>query len=87
MDNFVRTNVFYHPDESIFRTVSFKIVPKKNNLASPPETKKYPCAAEQGEVGLNRLACIVASQSTVSRADWYAVIDASTQAIAEKHCQ
>lgn len=63
------------------------MVPKKNNLASPPETKYYPCAVHQGVVGLNRLSSIVASQSTVSRADCYAVIVALTQAIADSLSQ
>lgn len=63
--------------------VSFKMVPKKNNLASPPETNYYPCAVSNGEVNLDRLASIVASQSTVSRADCYAVIISLSQAIGE----
>jgi predicted histone-like DNA-binding protein len=63
--------------------ISFKMVPKKNNLASPPETKYYPCAVHNGEVNLDRLASIVASQSTVSRADCYGVIIALTQAIGD----
>lgn len=63
--------------------VSFKMVPKKNIMASPPVTKYYPCAVNTGEVDLNRLASIVASQSTVSRADCYAVIVALTQAIGD----
>ena len=83
LDNFVRTNLFYHPNESIFMAVTFKMVPKKNNLASPPETKYYPCAVHNGEVNLNQLAAIVASRSTVSRVDCYGVIIGLTQAIGE----
>ena len=63
--------------------VSFKMVPKKNNLASPPETKYYPCAVHTGEDDLDRLAEIVVSQSTISRADCYGVIIALTKAIGE----
>lgn len=63
--------------------VSFKMVPKKNNLVAPPETKYYPCAVNTGEVNLNQLAAIVASRSTVSRADCYGVIIALTQAIGD----
>jgi len=63
--------------------VSFKMVPKTNNLASPPETKYYPCAVHNGEVNLNQLAAIVASRSTVSRVDCYGVIIGLTQAIGE----
>ncbi len=63
--------------------ISFKMVPKKNIMASPPETKYYPCAVHNGEVNLKQLAAIVASQSTVSRADCYAVIVALTQAIGD----
>lgn len=63
--------------------VSFKMVPKTNNLASPPETKYYPCAVHDGTVNLNQLAAIVASRSIVSRADCYGVIIGLTQAISE----
>jgi len=63
--------------------VSFKMVPKKNNLASPPETKYYPCAVHDGEINLKQLAAIVASRSTVSRVDCHGVIIGLTQAIGE----
>lgn len=82
-DNFVLTNLFYQANKSIFMAVSFKMVPKKNNLSTPPETKYYPCAVHNGEVNLDRLASMVASQSTVSRADCYGVIIALTQAIGD----
>lgn len=63
--------------------VSFKMVPKKNIMVSPPETKYYPCAVHDGVVNLNQLASIVASRSTVSRVDCYGVIIGLTQAIGE----
>ncbi len=64
-------------------SVKYKMVPKKNSLASPPVVKYYPCAVSQGEVNLDDLAKIVASRSTVSRADCYGVIFGLTQVIAE----
>jgi len=82
-DNFVPTKLFYQPDESIFMPVSFKMVSKKNNLASPPVTKYYPCAVHNGEDDLDSLADIVVSQSTISRPDCYGVIIALTKAIGE----
>jgi len=59
------------------------MVPKKNNLVSPPEIKYYPCAVHDGEDDLDSLADIVASQSTISKADCYGVIIALTKAIGE----
>ena len=82
-DNFVTKNLFYHANISIFMAVSFKMVPKKNNLASPPETKYYPCAVHNGEINLKQLAAIVASRSTVSPVDCSGVIIGLTQAIGE----
>lgn len=64
-------------------SVSFKMVPKKNNLVSPPQIKYYPCAIHKGEDDLNSLADIVSSQSTISKADCYGVIMALTKVIAE----
>lgn len=64
-------------------SVSFKMVPKKNTLVSPPITKYYPCAIHDGEDDLDRLAEIVVSQSTISRADCYGVIISLTKAIGE----
>lgn len=78
---------FYISENFNSMAVSFKMVPKKNNLSTPPETKYYPCAVHDGEVNLSRLASIVASQSTVSRADCYGVIVALTQAIADSLSQ
>ncbi len=63
--------------------VQFKMVAKQNNLASPPELKYYPCAVHQGETDLDALAEVVASRSTVSKADCYGVIIALTEAIGE----
>ena len=59
------------------------MVPKKNNLVSPPQTKYYPCAVNNGANGLDSLADIVASQSTISKADCYGVIMALTKVIGE----
>lgn len=64
-------------------SVSFKMVPKKNNLVLPPQIKYYPCAVNNGEDDLDSLADIVASQSTISKADCYGVIMALTKAIGE----
>ena len=63
--------------------VKYKMVPKKNILVSPSEIKYYPCAVSQGEVNLDDLAQIIASRSTVSRADCYGVIYGLTQVIGE----
>jgi predicted histone-like DNA-binding protein len=63
--------------------VSFKMVPKKNNLASPPVTKYYPCAVHTGEDDLDTLADIVVSQPTTSKADCYGVILALIKARGE----
>lgn len=81
--NFVRTRLFYDPYQSIYMSVSFKMVPKKNNLVVPPQIKYYPCAIHNGEEDLDSLADIVASQSTISKADCYGVIMALTKAIGE----
>ena len=67
--------------------ISFKMVPKNNNLATPPGPKYYPSAVNHGEVNLKYLSKMVASQSTVSRADCYAVIVALTQAIGDSLSQ
>lgn len=63
--------------------VQFKMVARQNNLASPPEIKYYPCAVHQGETDLDALAQVVASRSTISKADCYGVIMALTEAIGE----
>jgi len=82
-NNFVSTKLFYNPNQSISMSISFKMVPKKNNLVSPPQIKYYPCAVNNGEDDLDSLADIVASQSTISKADCYGVIMALTKAIGE----
>lgn len=64
-------------------SVQFKMVAKQNNLVSPPEVKYYPCAVSRGEVDLAGLAAIIASRSTISKADCYGVIMALSQAIGE----
>jgi predicted histone-like DNA-binding protein len=64
--------------------VHFKMVAKQNNLASPPEIKYYPCAVHQGETDLNTLANLIASRSTMSKADCYGVIIALTEAITQE---
>ncbi|MFY8068664.1 MAG: HU family DNA-binding protein [Flavobacterium sp.] len=63
--------------------VRFKMIPKKNNLVSPPEVKYYPCAVSQGEVNLDDLARIVASRTTMSRPDCFGVIMALSDVIGE----
>lgn len=59
------------------------MVPKKNTLALPPETKYYPCAIHQDEDDLDSLSDIVASQSSFSKADCYGVIIGLTKAIGD----
>ena len=63
--------------------IHFKMVPKKNDLVSPPQTKQYPCAIHKGEEDLDSLAEIVASRSSMSKADCYGVIIGLTEVIAE----
>lgn len=63
--------------------VQFKMVTKQNNLVSPPETKLYPCAVSKGEIDLDELTKVVASRSTMSKADCYGVVIALTDAIGE----
>ena len=63
--------------------VSFKLVPKQNNLVAPPEVKYYPCAVSKGEADLDSLADVVSSRSSMSRADCYGVIIGLTEAIGE----
>lgn len=64
-------------------SVQFKMIPKKNSLVSPPETKYYPCAVSKGEVNLDDLARIVASRTTMSRPDCFGVIMALSDVIGE----
>ena len=63
--------------------ISFKLVPKQNNISNPPQIKYYPCAVNKGEITLDDLARVIASRSTVSRADCYGVIIGLTTAIGE----
>ena len=64
-------------------SVQFKMIPKKNNLVSPPEIKYYPCAISKGEVNLDDLARLIASRTTMSRPDCYGVIMALSDAVGE----
>ena len=64
-------------------SISFKIMPKKNSLVSPPQIKYYPCAIQDGEDNLQSLTDILSSQSTISRADCYGVIMALTKVFGE----
>jgi predicted histone-like DNA-binding protein len=64
--------------------IKFKMVPKQNNISSPPEIKYYPCAVSQGEITLDDLARIIASRSTISRADCYGVIMALSEVIGQQ---
>jgi len=63
--------------------INFKMVPKKNVLVSPPQVKYYPCALHDGEDDLESLAEIVASRSSMSKADCYGVIIGLTSVISE----
>lgn len=63
--------------------VEFKMIPKKNVLGSAPEVKYFPCAVSQGEIDLDELAKIIASRTTMSRADCYGVVIALSDVIAE----
>lgn len=64
-------------------SVQFKMIPKQNNLVSPPEINYYPCAVSRGEVQLDDLARIISGRSTISRADCYGVIMALSDVIGE----
>jgi predicted histone-like DNA-binding protein len=83
----VRNNIKIQPLHLIFMAIQFKMVPKQNNIASPPEVKYYPCAISQGEVNLNDLAKIVASRCTISRADCHGVIMALSEVIGQQLVQ
>jgi predicted histone-like DNA-binding protein len=64
-------------------TVQFKMIPKQNNLVSPPQVNYYPCAVSVGKVHLDDLAPLIAGRSTTSRADCYGVIIALSDVIGE----
>jgi predicted histone-like DNA-binding protein len=64
-------------------SVQFKMVAKKNNLTTPPKVNYYPCAVNKGEISLDELAKIIASRSSISRADCYGVVLALTDVIGE----
>ena len=63
--------------------VQFKMIPKQNNLVTPPQVNYYPCAVSKGEENLDSLAKTIASRSTMSRADCYGVIVALSEVIGE----
>lgn len=63
--------------------VQFKMVAKQNNLVTPPQTKFYPCAVSKREIDLESLSQVIASRSTMSKADCYGVVIALTEAIGE----
>lgn len=67
--------------------IHYKMVSKQNNLATPPETKYYPCAVSKGKVTLEELSAIAASRSTLSKADCFAVLVALSEGIAESLAQ
>ena len=64
-------------------SVRFKMIPKQNNLVSPPEVKYYPCAVSKGEMHLDDLAKIISERSSMSKADCYGVIMALSDVIGE----
>ena len=64
--------------------IAFKMVPKQNNIATPPQVKYYPCALSSGEVDLEYLAEIISSRSTISVADCYGVLIGMSQVIGEE---
>ena len=66
--------------------VHFKMIPKKNNLVIPPEVKYFPCVVSNGDENLDSLAKIIASRSTISKADCYGVIMALSDVIGEALC-
>lgn len=63
--------------------VQFKMIPKQNNLVTPPEVNYYPCAVSLGEVSLDDLARTIAGRTTMSRADCFGVITALSEVIGE----
>jgi len=64
-------------------SVQFKMIPKQNNLITPPEVKYYPCAVSRGEMQLNDLAKIISERSSMSKADCYGVVVALSEVIGE----
>ena len=64
--------------------IAFKMVPKQNNIVSPPQTKYYPCAVSSGAVDLEYIAEVISSRSTVSAADCYGVLIGMSQVIGEE---
>jgi len=81
--NFVRSNTFTNPYRFKNMSVEFKMIPKKNMLSTTPDVKYYPCAISQGEINLDDLARIIASRTTMSKADCYGVVIALSDVISE----
>jgi len=63
--------------------IQFKMVAKQNNIATPPQIKYYPCAVSQGTIDLERVADIISSRSSLSRANCYGVLIAMTDVIGD----
>lgn len=61
--------------------IAFKMVPKQNNIASPPQIQYYPCAVSKSEVDLEHLAEIIARRSTITVADCFGVLIAMSEVI------
>lgn len=64
--------------------IAFKMVPKQNNIATPPQVKYYPCAVSKGEVNLEYIAETISSRSTVSVADCYGVLMAMSAVVTQE---
>ncbi len=64
--------------------VPYRMLPKKNNLVSPPEVKYYPIAVGRDVVDLEQLAKKVSLASSMSEADCYGVIIALTEQIGDE---
>jgi predicted histone-like DNA-binding protein len=62
--------------------VPYTIVPKKNNLVSPPVVKYHPIAVSREVIDLDQLAKRVSQASSMSAADCYGVIIALTEQMA-----
>jgi predicted histone-like DNA-binding protein len=62
--------------------VPYTIVPKKNNLVSPPVVKYHPIAVGREVIDLDQLAKRVSHASSMSVADCYGVIIALAEQIA-----
>ncbi|MCF8274678.1 MAG: hypothetical protein K9I95_12685 [Flavobacteriaceae bacterium] len=68
-------------------SVQFKMVAKQNNIATPPQTKYYPCAVSKGTVDLEYISKIIAGRSSLSEADCYGVMIAMSDVIGQTLAQ